>query len=126
MLAVLLGWLPVIGPIISGVTSLISKYFDTKAAMYATERTADVEESKISAQIIQITNDDIALRVMRDLVCLPVVIWSMFVGWDTIVANHWHWLMWHTANYPVSVGYLPYAVLVFLLGNIGLNMWNRK
>jgi hypothetical protein len=123
----MLAFLPIIGPIIQGIVSIFTKTMDTKVAVLKTTREADVQEGQVSEQIIHDTQDDIGIRLMRDLVCFPVVLWSFLIGWDTIIANtsfkDW---MWHVANYPDSVSYLPYAVLVFLLGNIGINMWARK
>lgn len=119
-------WIPLIGPIIQGVISIFTKSMDTKLGTLKVERSSDIEEAKISAQIIQTTQDDIGLRLMRDAVCLPVVVWAMLGGWDTIVAIRYPWLMFHVEKFPESMAYYPYAVLVFLLGNIGINMWNRK
>jgi hypothetical protein len=119
-------WIPLIGPILQGLfntaSSIYTKFKDTQLGM----RNADVEEAKVSAQIIHDTNDDIGIRILRDLVCLPVALWTMLIGWDTIVVSKWPYLMWHVEKYPDSVGYLPYAVLTFLLGNIGINAWKRK
>jgi hypothetical protein len=119
-------WLPLIGPILQGlfgtVTTIYSKFKDTEVA----NRVQDTEEAKISAGIIQTTQDDIALRIMRDMAVLPVVVWSMLIGWDTIIVRRYPEWMWHVEKYPENVGYLPYVVLVFLFGNIGLNMWKRK
>lgn len=126
----MLGWIPLIGPILQGlfntVSTIYSKFKDTQLGM----REQEVAEAKVSAQIIHDTNDDIVLRILRDAVCLPVVIWSMIIGWDTIIAlAPWPYLQvmkWPIPAYPSSVGYMPYAVLIFLLGNIGINTWNRK
>ena len=127
----MLGWIPLLGPIIQGLfntaSGIYSKFKDTQLGM----RQQEVAEAQISAQIIHDTNDDIALRFMRDLLCFPTVIWACLIGWDTIIADPKqvlipHEWMFHVANYPESVGYLPYAVVVFLLGNIGINMWKRK
>lgn len=119
----MLSWIPLIGPIIQGIVSIYTSFKDKQVAF----RTADVEESKVSAQIIQTNSANLGLRILTDMICLPVAVWSMLIGWDTIVAeNSWKVYMWHVANYPPSVGYLPYAVLMFLLGNIGINAWNRK
>lgn len=124
----LLGWIPVLGPIIQALgntaASMYAKFKDTALGM----RQQEVEEAKVSAQIIHDTNDDICLRFLRDLAILPVVVWSALIGWDTIIAYQpWGkaW-MWNVPNYPMSVGYLPYMVMVFLFGNIGLNIWRRK
>src|SRR5258708_38328821 len=131
----LLGWIPIIGPVIQGIVNVFSKFLDTKAQIYIAGRVSDVEEAKVAAQIISTTNNDIALRIMRDAVCFPIVVWSMLIGWDTIIGARDHsnvlfhpWAadwMFIVGTYPDTVAYLPYAVLVFLLGNIGINTWNR-
>lgn len=99
---------------------------DTDVEKTRITRTSDVEEAKVSAEIIKATQDDWGLRISRDLICFPVAVWAALMSWDTIVANHWRWLMWDVPNFPPSVEYIPYAVMVFLLGNIGINMWSRK
>src|ERR1700744_2536949 len=92
MLSIILGWIPVLGPIIQGITGIFSKFMDSKVAINQADATRDVAEAQVSAQIIHDTNDDICLRLMRDAVCAPVVVWCMIGGWDTIVAKHWPWL----------------------------------
>lgn len=131
MLAAALGWLPVIGPIVQGIVSIFEKKMDVDVQKETITRTNDLEEAKVSAQIIHDTSDSIGLRLMRDLMCFPVVVWSTLIGWDTLIADPKqtlipHQWMFHVANYPDSVAYLPYAVIVFLLGNIGINTWSRQ
>jgi hypothetical protein len=122
----MLSWIPLLGPILQGLFNIVgtvySKFKDTQLGM----RVQEVEEAKVSAQIIHDTNDDICLRLMRDAAILPVTVWTMLIGWDTIIAQRFPEYMWHVAPYPDTVAYLPYVVLVFLFGNIGLNMWTRK
>lgn len=126
MLAAVLGWLPIIGPIIQGLTGVVNKWQDNKLDALKTTRASDIEEAKVSAQIIHDTNDSIGLRVMRDMLCFPIVVWCTLGAWDTIMAIRYPWLMFHVEKFPESMAYYPYAVLVFLLGNIGINMFNRK
>jgi len=124
----MLAFLPIIGPIIQGIVSIFTKMQDTKVEVLKTERGTEVEEAKVSAQIIQTTQDDIGLRLMRDIMIFPVVVWTFLLCWDTIIAESTYkdW-MWHLASFEkTGAPYLPYAVIVFLLGNIGINMWNRK
>lgn len=121
----MLAFLPIIGPIIQGIASIFTKVMDTKVEVLKTELGTQVEEAKVSAQIIHDTQDDIGLRLMRDLLCFPTVAWATLIGWDTIVAIRYPEWMFHVEKYPDSVAYLPYAVVVFLLGNIGINMWKR-
>ena|SRR5882762_9696795 len=128
----MLSWIPVIGPILSGllgpIATMFGKFFDSKVAITQATLSTEVEEAKVSAQVIHDTQDDIALRFMRDLAVFPVVVWSCLIGWDTIWAYYPPMKPWifPIPAYPASVGYLPYVVLVFLFGNIGLNTWKRK
>lgn len=122
----MLSWLPFIGPIIDGIVSIFTKLEDTKTVQLQTEAATVQAETQASVQIIQATQDDIGLRIMRDAICLPVAVWTCLIGWDTIIALRYPNWMFHVSNFPVTVEYIPYAVLVFLFGNIGLNMWKRK
>ena len=122
-----LGFIPLLGPIIQGISSIFSGYFSTKTAAIQAGAQVAISETQAATQIIHDTADDIGLRILRDAAILPVVVWTFLIGWDTIIADtSWRVYMWHVADYPPAVAYIPYAVLVFLFGNIGLNMWKRK
>lgn len=120
------GWIPLIGPIIDGIVSMFNKYKDVEAIKYKTDGEVDIEGVKASAQIIEATKDDIGVRFMRDAALVFPVGWSALIGWDTIVAIRWPNLMFHVAPYPPNLEYIPYAALIFLFGNIGINAWKRK
>lgn len=128
MLSILTGWIPIIGPVINGIVSIWSKKQDTDLAKLQTVTNADVENAKTSAQIIEATKDDIGLRIARDIVVWPVCIWTALLSWDTIIAeSSFKAWMFHVASFQeTSAPYLPYAVLMFLLGNIGINAYNRN
>jgi hypothetical protein len=115
----MLSWIPLLGPIIQGLTTIFTKTKDTELEKYKTD-------SNASIQTLSTFRDDIGVRVMRDMVCFPVVVWSMIIGWDTIVVRHYPNLVFIVEKYPDSVAYLPYAVLIFLLGNIGINAWKSR
>lgn len=122
----MLSWIPLLGPIIQGLTTVFIKSKDTELEKLKVD--ADVRKSDTNASVatLEAFKDDIGIRLMRDAVCLPVVVWSMLIGWDTIVALRYPDIMFRVADYPTSVSYLPYAVLIFLLGNIGINAWKSK
>ena len=127
----MLSWIPLLGPIFQGISSLVGNFTNLAGVKLQTAAQTTIAETNASVQIIQATNDDILLRILRDAAILPVVAWSFLIGWDTIIGDPRqsiipHDWMWHVAAYPDSVQYLPYVVLVFLFGNIGLNMFNRK
>lgn len=128
MLSILTGWIPVIGPIINGVVSVWAKKQDTDLAKLKVTTEADVENAKTSANIIEATKDDIGIRIARDIVIWPICIWTALLSYDTIIAeSSFRDYMFHVASFnQTSAPYLPYAVLMFLLGNIGINAWSKK
>lgn len=121
----MLGWIPLLGPILQGILSTVStiyfKYKDTEVA----KRVSDTADAQVGAQIIHDTNDDISLRIVRDIALIPPVAWSALIGWDTIIVHRWPWLMWHVENYPAAVQYIPYGAFAFLFGVLGMNIWKR-
>lgn len=126
----MLGFIPLIGPILQFFSGIVSSFTSLAGTKLTTASQTTIAETQASAAIIASTKDDVGLRFMRDAACLPVVVWTMLIGWDTIIGDPnqnliSHDWMWHVASYPPSVEYLPYVVLVFLFGNIGLNMWKR-
>lgn len=122
----MLGWLPFIGPIIDGIVSIFKGKQNVEIQKYIVDGKVDVEAMKASVAIVEATKDDIGIRLARDLLVFPPVIWAGLIGWDTIVAlNHPQWMI-SIAPYPAPLVFLPYCVAVFLLGNIGLNMWRMK
>lgn len=128
MFSALTGWIPVIGPIISGIVSIYSKNQDTKVIQIKEDSTNRQLETKTSFSILEIFRDDIGLKIARDIIVWPVAVWTALVSWDTIVAeSSFRSWMFHVASFDkTSVPYLPYAVLIFLLGNIGINTWNKR
>lgn len=120
-----LSWIPLLGPILQGISGLITPFTNLDATKIKSAAHVDIAETQASVAIIQATNDDILLRILRDAFCLPAVILTWFVCWDTLWALHDRTLMWKTAALPPSYSWYPTAVAVFLLGNIGLNMFNR-
>ena len=122
----MLGWIPLLGPILQGLFSTASSIYATFKSTQVEQIKADVATAQVSAQIIHDTNDDIGIRILRDAAILGPVVWAALISWDTIVSFRWPWLKFHVNPYPDNVGYIPYAALAFLFGNIGFNIWKRK
>src|SRR6267154_5633477 len=119
----MLSWIPLLGPIIQGMTSIVTSLTNEKITQLNTSAATVIAETQASVQIIQATNDDICLRILRDALCLPVFAWTMLIGWDTIMVRTYPKWVFIVEKYPPSIEYLPYAVITFLLGNIGINAW---
>lgn len=120
------GWIPIVGPLIDGIVSIFNKFQDKQIVAIQTQGSVDIESYKDSANIIEATKDDIGIRLARDIIIFPWSLWAGGIGWDTFIAKIDPNLMLHIPEAPKSVPYLPYAVVVFLLGNIGINAWRRK
>ena len=63
---------------------------------------------------------------MVDAALIMPVAWSALIGWDTIVAYRFPDMMFHVADYPANVQYIPYGAFAFLFGVLGMNIWKRK
>lgn len=122
----MLGWIPVIGPIIQGIVGIFGKWQDTVLGKYTIDGKVDVAAMQASEGIIATTRDDIGVRLARDLLLFPVIIWTDLIVWDKIVVIEHPNLVFSVADLPSSIAYLPYAVITFLLGAVGMTIWSRK
>lgn len=104
------GWLPIIGPVIDGITSVIKGFQNQKVQ----EGAQDVQVIQARAAVAIAFKDDIGSRLARDLIMFPVSIWVFFTLWDSIFRNvipHW---TFRTLALPTNMEYIPYAVIAFL------------
>lgn len=120
------GWIPIIGPIIDGIVSIWKGHQDLEAIKYKTDGSVDIEGVRASTSIISATKDDIGVRFARDLLMYPTIVWVDLIVWDKIMAIHYPDLVYGVALLPEAIAYMPFAVVTFLLGNVGLNIWKRR
>lgn len=122
----MLSWIPLLGPILQGLfntaSSMYGKFKDTEVA----KRTADTADAQVGAQIIESNMQYLSIRIMTDAALLMPVAWSFLIGWDTIVARRYPEWMFHVADYPPTVQYIPYGAFAFLFGALGMNIWKRR
>lgn len=122
----LLGWIPVIGPLIDGIVSIFGKFQDTKVAQYKVDGEVAVQTIQSSTAITLGFMNDIPIRIARDLVMFPGSVWCGLFVWDKIVEHRYPDLVWvvHPLNGPME--YLPFALMTFFFGMSAMNTWNRK
>lgn len=119
-------WIPIIGPIIDGIVSIFSKWQDTQLGKYTVDGKVDVEAMTASANIVATTQDDIGIRLARDFLIWPIIIWTDLIVFVTLCKTMkpgWYFIV---LPLPPAIEFLPYAVFTFLLGAVGLTMWNRR
>lgn len=123
----MLSWLPVLGPILqsilSSATSIYGKFKDTELGKAQVEGQVRQTEVNASVQLTTAFKDDTSLKVMRDLLIAPIVIWSALGYWDKIIEHtHPEWVVQiHAFPDGSPLAYLPFAVFIFLFGNLWLN-----
>lgn len=115
----LIGWLPIVGPIIDGIVSVVKGRQDVTVKT----DTNDIEEIKARLALQAELKDNIGIRLSRDLIMFPVAVWCALGTWDTIVAHRFPDWMFIIEKFPPGpLEYLPLAVLGFLFG---LNIRSR-
>src|SRR5690349_17676159 len=122
----MLSWIPVLGPIISGITNVFSKYFDTKAVMYKTNGEVDIAAIQASTTLTANAQDRIAFRLAQDIILFPLCVWVSLVTWDNIVLHVRPDWVWTVERFPPGLEWLPYVAFGYLFGLGGLIAWGRK
>ena len=112
-------FLPIIGPIISGIFNTVGKYQDVQLAKVKD----DSERIKLQHELTMSNQDKPNTNLQRDMICFPIAVWCALGTWDTIVAESaFSGWMFHVAKFPPGpLEYLPFAVLAYLFGNAWLN-----
>jgi hypothetical protein len=113
----MIGWLPIIGPILKGIFSIFTKRMELEEVKYKVDGKVDIAKVQAQTEILKIFEDNIAVNIARDLIMFPTCIWTMLVIWDKIVVLPYPHLVWGIADFTGTLEYLPYAVLAFLFGN---------
>lgn len=121
----LLGWLPVVGPIIDGIVSVFNKTQDTTVAKYRVDGEVDKELIQSNTQIILAFADQIPVRIARDVIMFPGSAWCGLFVWDKIVAHKYPWLVWNVAPLSGPMLILPAALLAFFFGMSALGTFRK-
>lgn len=116
----MLSWIPLIGPIIDGIVSIVKGQQDTTVEKYqedtkriGTETTADVSVIQARAQVAIAMKDDIGTRLCKDLVMFFGSLHTGFLFWDHIFAAHPSFVFGVTEMGP-TLQYIPYAIIAYL------------
>jgi hypothetical protein len=113
--------------LLGGVSSFFTGLFNKETTQIKADADVTIAETKGSTQIIHDTADDIGVKLCRDLIMWPVATLTALLTWDNIILHsHPTWVI-VVESFEKNPGfeYLPYAVITFLFGNIGINMWSR-
>ncbi len=113
----MLGWIPIIGPIIDGLVSIFTKRIDADVEKYKTDASVDIAKVQAQTNLVLAFKDDIHVRLARDIILFPTCCWTALVIWDKIMDISHPDLVWGVRDFEGTLVYLPYAVLAFLFGN---------
>lgn len=121
----LLGWLPVIGPIIDGIVSIFNKKQDTDLGKYQVDGQVNTQVIKSSTEITLAAMAQIPVRLARDLIMFPGSAWCGLYIWDKIMAFHYPKLVWKVAPLDGQMTILPMALLTFFFGVTALGIFKK-
>lgn len=121
----LLGWLPIVGPIIDGIVSIFNKRQDVSLAKYKVDGQVDTQILQSSTQVTLASQDYISVRIARDIIMYPGSIWCGLYLWDKIVAHKYPWLVWDVAPLDGPLALLPMALLTFFFGMAAMGIWRK-
>lgn len=124
MLSVL-GWLPIVGPIIDGIVSIFNKRQDVSLAKYKVDGQVDTQILQSSTQVTLSAQDYISVRIARDMIMFPGSAWCGLYLWDKIVAFHYPWLVFKVAPLDGPLTILPMALLTFFFGMAAMGVWRK-
>lgn len=122
----LLTWIPIIGPIIQGLFSFLNKVQDKEIVQIQTDGTTKVAAIKASADVTIAAQNDIGVRLCRDIIMLPGSTWCGLYLWDKIMAHHYPWLVWDVAGLDGPLALLPHALLVYFFGLAAMTTWKNR
>lgn len=116
----LLGWLPVVGPIIDGITTVFGKFQDTKLGIYQVDSQTTIASWKAANDLTLGFKDSIPVRLARDMVMFPGALWCALYIWGrTWDIYEPSWVI-PVKSLDGPMAYLPYALLTFFFGMAAL------
>ncbi len=120
----MLSWIPLLGPIIDGITSIWTSFQNTKLGKYKVD--GEVYQAQLTANndITLAFIRDIPVRLARDIVMFPGSVWCGIYIWDKIVGHHYPELVFGVLPLSGPMVYLPYALMAFFFGSAAMN-WNK-
>lgn len=121
----MLGWLPIIGPVIEGIVAVIKGRQDTSVKMATLASGERVEQIKASNDLTKAFVDDVGVRICRDMIMFPGSIYCGTIIWDRFMDQRHPELVWGVLPLQGAIEYLPYALLTFFFGSAYL-MWKQR
>lgn len=109
-------WLPIIGPIISGIVDVFKAKEDTKVKTLQTLSDQHNKDVAAVTSVVVVNSGKPEIRVLTTMLALPPVVWTGTIVWDKWIESRYPELVWGVNPLPEVIGWLPYATMVFLLG----------
>lgn len=121
----LLGWIPVLGPVIDGILSIFTKHEDTVVEKYKVDGSVDTQIIQSSTQLTLAMANDIAFRLARDLVMFPGALWCGLFVEGKIMDRMYPEYVWTVSALDGPLEYLPYALFTYFFGVTAMHIWRR-
>lgn len=112
----MLGWLPIIGPIIDGAVSIWKSYQDTSLGKYKVDGQVVVEAWKAANELTLGFQNNIPVRLARDMLMFPGSLWCGLYIWGRTWDIYAPSLVIPVKTLDGPMEYLPYALMTFFFG----------
>lgn len=120
----MLGWLPIIGPVIEGIVAVVRGRQDTSVKNKQIDADVHTTSLKTANELTLGFKDDLGVRICRDMIMFPGSIYCGTIIWDRFMdINHPEWV-WGVKGLEGAMEYLPFALLTFFFGSAYL-AWRR-
>jgi len=121
----MLSWIPILGPVIDGLTTVYKSFTDTKVKIATIKSNEDIAVMQTSNDLTKAFVNDIGVRLCRDIIMFPGSVYCGTIIWDRFMDIRHPELVWGVLPLQGAMEYLPFALLTFFFGSAYL-YWNRK
>lgn len=122
------GLIPILGPLIQGVSGIVSTISNAKVQTLQTEAGVATAGMQATNQLVLAFANDAAVRACRDIIMFPGSIYCGTYIWDRWIEIQYPSLVWGVKSLEGPLAYLPFALLTFFFGAafVYFNPWKQK
>jgi hypothetical protein len=116
MLSAILGFIPILGPLIQGVSSIFSSVYSEKAVAVKADADVTIAGWKSANDLTIAFQNNTAVNIARDIVMYPGALWCGLYIWGRTWDIYAPWLVIPVKTLDGPMAYLPFALLTFFFG----------
>lgn len=120
MLSALLGFIPILGPLIQGISSIFSSVYSEKAVAVKTDAEVTIASWHAANDLTVAFQNSVSVRIARDMIMFPGSLWCGLYIWGRTWDIYAPSLVIPVKTLDGPMAYLPFALLTFFFGMAAL------